>query len=598
MARISTLLFILISILSFQVKAETLKEMVSFLASDKLEGRKPGKKGNEEATNYLVQKFQSLGLEGLNGSHKQEFTIFTEMVKSGDNEFSFGSSLSQFQPISYSLSGDIKNTDVVFAGFGISIPANDPNLTYDDYSGLDVKNKIVAVLTGDPGIGNKKSKFRNPDYINYRSLFYKLKNAISHGAKGILLVSDPLSNANYPEETTPFFNGSEGGGSRFSIISGKITNSFLNNFLPVGTNTLMLQKKIAASQVPFSFSLNKKANLSVHLKKTTGRVSNIVGVLKGSDSTFSKEVIVIGAHMDHLGHGGESSMDPTKEGEIHNGADDNASGTALVVQLAMKIKLLNPKRTYVFALFNAEEMGLLGSSHFVEMWQGRYLSTHGEIVAMLNYDMVGRYQKETSVMGTDSALNLGWKKLLTPITSSINLSLKKEALGSSDHASFINQKIPSLFFTTGAHEDYHTSNDTFEKLDYKAMKALSKYSMNLVKEMELNPKLAFNPTYTTGNGQGGSRGYGAHLGCVPEFGQSDQVIGVVCTSASENSPAEMAGIVAGDVLVQIGDIEVKSIYDLAFALKYYRAGDEIELGWKRGATLMKQVVTLARSRRH
>ena len=597
MARISVLVF-LISIFSFQVKAETLKDMVSFLASDKLEGRKPGKKGNEEATNYLVGKFQALSLEGLNGSHKQDFTIFTEMIKSGENEFSIGTSVSQFQPISYSLSGDLKNTDIVFAGFGISIPSNDPNLIYDDYLGLDVNGKIVAVLTGDPGIGNKNSKFRNPDYINYRSLFYKLKNAISHGASGILLINDPLSINSYPQESTPIFNGTEGGGSRFSIISGKVTNNFLNSFLPVGKNTLMLQKKIAKTQVPFSFSLNKKANLSVHLNKTTGRVSNIVGILKGSDPVLSKEVIVIGAHMDHLGHGGESSMDPTKEGEIHNGADDNASGTALVVQLASRIKLLNPKRTYAFVLFNAEEMGLLGSAHFVEMWQGRYLSTHGEIVGMLNYDMVGRYQKETSVMGTGSALNHGWKTLLGPISSSINMSFKKEALGSSDHASFINQKIPSLFFTTGAHEDYHTSNDTFEKIDYKAMEALSKYSMKLVEAMELNPKLTFNPKYTTGNGDGGSRGYGAHLGCVPEFGQSDQIIGVVCTRASENSPAEIAGIIAGDVLVQIGDIEVKSIYDLAFALKYYRAGDEIELGWKRGSTLMKQVITLARSRRH
>jgi hypothetical protein len=598
MARISAFLFVFISLFSFQVQAESLKDMVIFLASDKLEGRKPGKTGNVLATEYLVQKFQSLNLEGLNGSHKQEFTIFTEMLKVGDNEFSVGSSLSQFQPISYSLSGDIKNTDIVFAGFGISIPSNDPKLTYDDYANINVVGKIVAVLTGDPGIGNRNSKFRNPDYINYRSLFYKLKNAISHGAKGILLINDPLSLSNYPKEPLPLFNGSEGGGSRFSIISGKITNSFINNYLPKGTTTLSLQKKIAMSQVPNSFSLNQKANLSVHLKKTTGRVSNIVGILKGSDSILSKEVVVVGAHMDHLGHGGESSMDPTNEGEIHNGADDNASGTALVVQLAKKIKFLNPKRTYAFVLFNAEEMGLLGSSHFVDMWIGRYQQTHGEIVAMLNYDMVGRYQKETSVMGTDSALNLGWKNLLGPLTSNINMSLKKEALGSSDHASFINKKIPSLFFTTGAHEDYHTSRDTSDKIDYKAMKELSTYSMNLVKELERNTKLKFNPNYTVGNGQGGARGYGAHLGCVPEFGQSDQIVGVVCTRASDNSPAQIAGIIAGDVLVQIGDIEVKSIYDLAFALKYYRAGDKIELGWMRGQTLMKQIVVLAKSRRH
>jgi hypothetical protein len=594
MPKLIVLLSIFISISAF---ADSMQSIVSYLASDSLEGRKPGKDGNILATNYLVTQFQKIGLEPLAKSYTQDFTIFTEMIKSGDNLFSTNSAVeTNFQPISYSLSGDLKETPIAFAGFGISIPANDTKLKYDDYAGIDVKDKIVVVFSGDPGIGNQASVFRDPDYVNYRSLFYKLKNAIAHGAKGILLVSDPMSLDSYPSEQAPVFLSSEGGGNRFSIISGRITNEYLNSILKSKKiSSLSIQKQIAKTQKPKSFLLNQTGSISVHLKKKTGRVSNIVGVVKGTDPLLSKEVIVIGGHMDHLGWGGDSSMDSSHDAKIHNGADDNASGTALVIDLATKIKKLGTKRTYVFVLFNAEEMGLLGSSHFVDMW-ARHETDYGKMVGMLNYDMVGRYSTELSVMGTDSSLEINNE--LKKMTSTLSLSLKSASMGSSDHASFLNKKIPSLFFTTGAHEDYHTSSDTTEKINFSAMNELSKNSISLVKNLDKAATISFNPNYSSGDAPGRSRGYGAHLGCVPEFGQSDDIIGVQCVRASDGSPAKAAGVIAGDVVVQIGDVEIKSIYDLAFALKYYRAGDEIELAWKRGDTLMKQTITLAKSRRH
>lgn len=575
----------------------SIESLVKFLASDSLEGRKPGKDGNILATNYLVTQLEKAGVDKLAGSYLQDFTIFTEMVKNGENSLKVNDeAVVDFQPISYSLSGEVLSSELVFAGFGISIPKNDKELSYDDYEKLNVEGKIVVVFTGDPGIGNLSSKFRDPDYINYRSIFYKLKNAITHGARGILLVSDPMSLSSYPQEAPPVFLSSEGGGNRFSILSGRTTNSTLNSVLKkLGKNSLSIQKKISQSQKPYSFELKTTASLNVHLKKTTGRVSNINGVIVGSDPSLKREVIVIGAHMDHLGFGGDSSMDASQEPKIHNGADDNASGTAIVIDLARKLKKLDLKRTIVFSLFNAEEMGLLGSSHFVDMWQ-RHEQKYGKIISMLNFDMVGRYVKDMSVMGIDSSLEV--KSVLGELNSKINMTLKAHAVGSSDHASFINKKIPSLFFTTGAHEDYHTSSDTSEKINFTAMHHLSDYALGLVKKIDTLSSINFNPNYSSGEDSGRSRGYGAHLGCVPEFGQSDDIIGVQCVRSSDGSPAQKAGIKAGDIIVQIGDIEIKSIYDLAFALKYYRAGDLIELTWKRGATLLKQVVTLAKSSRH
>lgn len=585
----------LIFLFSFGTFASELKNNLEYLASDLLEGRKPGKPGNLLAEDFLVKKFQDYGLTPIEGSYKQEFTIFTEMSKTGDNYLKSAGIDLAFEPISYSLSKNLPAKELVFVGFGISIPKNDPKLNYDDYQSLNVKDKIVVVLTGDPGIGNTKSIFREPDYQNYSSLFYKLKNAITQGASGIILVNDPLSNPDYPKEPELYFNGSEGGGSRFSIVSGKTTAKILNQFL-IKKTVIGIQKEIAKTQKPMSFSLGKKAELAVNLKKKTGRVSNIVGMVPSTMG--SREVIVIGAHMDHLGYGGESSLDPTGEAKIHNGADDNASGTSLVLELAKSIANSSPKYNYVFALFNAEEMGLLGSTHFVELWQGRIAQNLGTIKAMLNFDMVGRYQNGVNIMGLGSAK--AWESLLPKQTNTnFILNKKSQAIGSSDHAVFLNQKIPSLFFTTGAHEDYHRSIDTSDKIDFSKLGQLVKYSKTFIRNIDASNTIEFDTSYDNGGGSGDrNRGYGAHLGCVPEFGQSDDIIGVVCMRASANSPAEKAGIQPGDILVQIGDIDIKSIYDLAFALKYYRAGDEVELGWKREETLMKNKVVLAKSSRH
>ncbi|ATH09338.1 hypothetical protein BIY24_15735 [Halobacteriovorax marinus] len=580
--------------LSFNLSAGFYEEAVQYLASDKLEGRKPGTPGNESATIYSIDKMKSFGLKPLAGSYKQEFTIFTEMVKSGENLFGKSGDLEKlFQPISSSLSGKIEKRKMVFAGYGITIPKSDTKLKYDDYKDLDVKDKIVVVMTGDPAIGNMNSPFRHPDYINYRSIFYKLKNAIVHGAAGVIVLNDPLSLENYPEENAPYFNPTEGGGNRFSALAGYVTNKWMNKVLKgKSLDTLALQKKIRDTGAPNSFEIEGSFDMAVNLKKKTGRVSNVVGVLEGSDAELKKEVIVLGAHFDHLGYGGESSMDPHGHGKIHNGADDNASGTALVLKLAKELVAKKPKRTYIFTLFNAEEMGLLGSAHFVDMW-ARHGEQYGELKAMLNFDMVGRYNEAVSVMG--AATSLEWNKLLTPFESKVKFTVKKEAVGSSDHASFTAKKIPALFFTTGAHEDYHTSNDTAEKIDYSAMREIEKYSLNLVSSLERSEAPTFNPDYSDGSDSSRPRGYGAHLGCVPEFGQSDDIVGVKCVRASDNSPALKAGIIAGDILIQIGDIEIKSIYDLAFALKYYRAGDKVELAWKRGSETLRKEVTLSKS---
>lgn len=616
--RIFLVFFLLFSV-SLKAEESFFENIVKYLASTELEGRRAGSPGNELAENFVENKIKEAGLLPLEDSYRESFTIFTEMEKNGDNlvRKSNGEIEPNFQPISYSLTGDLKNTDAIFVGYGISIPKKDQKIKYDDYEGVDVTDKIVIVLTGDPGVKNPKSLFRDPEYIGYRSIHYKMKNAINHGAKGILIIADPLSNTNYPEETLPVFNATEGGGDRFSIIAGNVTNKWFNQFLKK-TDTLKLQQAITSTQLPVSFNVDLKLDLSVHLKKKTGRVSNIVGVIPGSDETLKREVVVVGAHLDHLGYGGDASMEQNNavssdkgqleiilrkyqkerakffQGKIHYGADDNASGVSMVLKLARELKKLNLKRTFVFVLFNAEEVGLLGSKNFVESWV-MHEEKYGKVVAMLNYDMVGRFSTTVSVIGVNTALE--WKSLVAPIHSSIPFEAKGMEVGSSDHAPFVDKKIPALFFTTGAHTDYHTSRDTAEKINFLAMGQIENYSLDLVSQLEKSA-ITYNSDYNDGQDDTSRpRGYGAHLGCVPEFGQPDSVKGVMCIRATTGSPAESAGIQPNDVLIQIGDIEITSVYDLAFALKYYRAGDTVELAWKRGEQVIKAQVVLQRSKR-
>jgi aminopeptidase YwaD len=578
---------------------QLLEEAVSYLASIELKGRRVGTEGNEKAAKYLAKKLNQFGIRPLGRDYRQEFTIFTKMIKNGPNnlQLSGNDESVKFEPLAISKSAQIKNSQLVFAGFGISIPKSNEELVYDDYEGIDVKGKIVAVFSGDPAIGNSSSRFRRPKYMNYRTIFYKLKNAARHGAIALLLISNPLSMEAGQGEPDPAFNPTEGGGDRFEIVAGQVKNSFITSLLSINQyngiqNTRQLQKLIADTQSPHSFHIGStKLNLTVNLKKQTGRVANILGYIPGSDENLKRELVVIGGHFDHLGMGGSSSMEPGQRQIIHPGADDNASGTALTLKLARILSNLDHKRSYLIAFFNAEEVGILGSTHLVESWS-RYLPTYGKIKAMLNFDMVGRYRDNIDVMAVGSANE--WKQYLQEAQNHIisnqdpneglSLSFTNSSVGSSDHAPFINQRIPALFFSTGPHEDYHRSTDTADKINFEAMNKLIFYIDSLLDCMDNHPSPTFNPDILDDlNGGGSSRHrFGAHLGCVPRFGGTGAVEGVVCARASGNSPAQRAGIVSGDIIIKLGDIDINNLHDLSFALKFYRPGDKVELVWKRG----------------
>jgi aminopeptidase YwaD len=588
------ILTMILGTLTFKALGSNLQQDINFLASDELRGRRAGSPENAVAVNYLKDQLSKITKNSSSTVGEQVFTIFTKMTKSGENSLTTDGEISSFEPLSFSMSGELADVPIVFAGFGITIPAGDPNLIYDDYEGLNVEGKIVVVLANDPGARNPQSKFRDVNYMKYRTLIYKLNNAVFHKAKALIVVQDPMSLNSPGEDPELYFNESDGGGSRFSILAGMSKISWANKILKRNgqKDLLSWQQSVSQSQRPNSFELAiSRAKLKVNLLKNTGRVKNVYAHIPGNHPDLKEEMIVIGAHFDHLGMGGQSSLEGHRLPVVHNGADDNASGTSLVLNLARKLQAMSLKRSVMITFFNAEEEGLLGSKHFVQT-ANSLSEDYGSIVAMLNFDMVGRLTSSVKVMGTNSAFE--WDQVLSTVRTpeDLNIEIRKSAVGSSDHASFIQKKIPALFFTTGPHDDYHRSTDDVHKINIEGMKKLEQYALNILQSSIQNEVLTFNPDALEDEDPGRVRGYGAHLGCVPQFGQDETIIGVLCTRTVQNSPAQQAGVTENDVIIKIGEVEINNIYDLAFALKFYRAGDVIDLAWKRGELVIKKKVKL------
>lgn len=559
----------------------TNEDLLSVLASPEFEGRGVGTKGLEKARDLLVAELENAGIapafseRGGKKSYTQSFRVFIGNELSGENSFA-GSDKASFVPLAFSKSGAVRGARAVFAGFGITVRQGG-KVGYDDYAGLDVKGKIVVVLTGDPGTGNKNSPFRNPAYYHYSSPMYKVQNAELHGAAGIVLVRDPLSLAG-KEEPALRFQSRQGGGSTSNLLAGQISIRFAEQILK--RNLQEVQERIAKTQKPASFALSGNYDMSVALNRQLGSVENVAGFLPGRNAARAKEILVIGAHYDHLGFGGDSSMDPEGTGKVHAGADDNASGVVMALNLAKRLKEEKPQRSVLVVFFSAEEVGLLGSKHFTESLP---LPEGAKIAAMVNLDMVGRLDKnKLSVLAVRSAKE--FDGIVEGVNRRFGFDLVKgdSGFGSSDHASFLQSKIPSLFFTTGAHVDYHRPSDTADKIEREGMRKIENFVGAVLQRLDRMPS---PPTYDpksedTLEPPRGGRGYGVYFGSIPEFNQGEAQ-GVLLQGVRPNSPAAEAGLQAGDLLIALGEIQIKNLHDLVFALRFYRPNEEVDVAWLR-----------------
>lgn len=568
---------------------------LKLLASPAFEGRGVGTQGLEKARDLLVARLTALEIEGGivdkegKRSYLEEFRVFVGNELGADNHFA-GSSTNEFMPLAFSKSGSVHGAQLVFAGFGITLRETS-SFVYDDYAGLDVTGKIVVALLGDPGTGNKESPFRNPAFYHYSSVMYKVQNAERHGAAGIVLVRDPLSLSGGAEPSLQF-QARQGGGATSEILAGQASIAFATKIL--GRDLLELQQGIARTQEPNSFSVESSTSLSVDLRRQLGSAQNVVGFIPGNDPAVANEYIVIGAHYDHLGYGGDSSMDPNGTGKIHPGADDNASGVQATLHLAAQIKKQGGnRRGLVVIFFTAEEVGLLGSKQFTETLP---LPEGARAVAMINLDMVGRLSNNRlTVLALKSATE--FPAIIDGVNKDFSFDLAKgdSGFGSSDHASFLQIKIPALFFTTGTHEDYHRPSDTADKINALGMERVEQFVHAVWSQLDRGAAPTFDPKGVdpeTPPREG--RGYGVYFGSIPDFDQG-AIEGVLLTGTRAGSPADLAGLRAKDILVGLGEIKIKNLYDLVFALRFYRANEEVEVRWIREGAPMS-AKTILRSR--
>ncbi|HVO82032.1 MAG TPA: M28 family peptidase [Terriglobales bacterium] len=547
---------------------------IKALTAPSMEGRGDGTKGLTRASHLIEKRFASLGLKPA-GTHSyyQPFTVITGARLKSNNHLTVhrGDSKQQlkinqdFVPFSFSALGSA-DAPVVFAGYGASAD----EFQYDDYAGLDVKDKIVVVLRYEPAGFAEKSGHQG--LTQHSHLITKAINARNHGAKAIILINGKLGEG---EEDLLTRFGSVSGPENVGILFLQVKNAVAEDwFQAAGKSLAEVQNQINTSAKPesFAFPENLRVSLNVSIESTHATVNNVLAYLPGK----TDEYIIIGAHYDHLGRGNFDSLAPSQIGQIHPGADDNASGTAGVLELA---RLLAPmqgqlQRGILFASFAGEELGLLGSA----AWVKQPTLPLDKAVAMLNMDMIGRIRDDkvyVGGVGTGST----FKPLLEDDQKDSGLKLEFSAGGyaASDHTSFVAKKIPVLFFFSGLHSDYHKPSDTWDKINAPEAARLLDFISTVGTQIANAPaRPAFvNVVEDRPTMGGGGRGYGPYFGSIPDFGQIEN--GVRFSDVRPGSPAAKAGLKGGDVLVQFGDKPIKNLYDFTDALRRSKVGEVVQV---------------------
>ncbi|HLX62509.1 MAG TPA: M20/M25/M40 family metallo-hydrolase [Planctomycetota bacterium] len=578
----------------FTFKARNLFNHADYLASDECNGRLAGSEGEAKAREYIVKRLHAIGYENV----RHFMFTFTGDVKMGPNNSLTATTLGKnessatkyeliddFKPMPISAPGEGAG-DLVFVGFGISAPEKG----YDDYAGIEAKDKVVLAFRGEPekADGTRIGGANDPHAAAnvYSDLFYKAGVARDHGARALLLIDGERGKAP-PKKIMPDMI--RGGGRRhcgFPLIQvlPDVAEKWIDGAsIAPGEKKLVesatlaeLKKKISAELKPSSFAvpgLNIGFNVDIIREKATDY--NLAVVLPGNDAVLKNEIVVIGAHYDHLGTGNEFSLaDKADMGKIHRGADDNASGTSSVLELADALYKNRAalKRTVWIMFFGAEEMGTIGSNDFVKNPPEDFKVSN--VAAMLNLDMVGRC-RDNKVMVYGASTGKGFDDVLKSSDKELGLDIKTTAdgFGGSDQTAFVTAGIPVLFFFTGSHPDYHKPSDTADKLDVAAQAKITGLAFNVAANLINAPERPKFVKIDAPRMSGGMNGI--RLGTLPDYAYDGK--GLRINGVRDASPADKAGLKAGDILIMLGGRKIENINDYMNALAQAKPNVETPL---------------------
>ncbi|WP_437484726.1 M20/M25/M40 family metallo-hydrolase [Sorangium sp. So ce1014] len=597
-----------------------IKADVAYLASPELAGRGTGEPGAELAADFIARRFAELKLSPLGGegsdakAYRQVFDarVGADVAPAALAVQRAGRKQSveagKLVTADGSASGTVAGA-AVLVGHGVTAAA----LSWDDYGGRDIEGKIAIVLDGVPTLGGGAeakaqvgpakagaahaptaqagAAHADPHHAprpadalrDFGSVRYKLRTAREHKAAGVILVAAGDELPRVPDDA-----------ASMGIPAVMITRSAARALFPTAGLAPPAKpeaaKPAAAKQAAVKAPAPKPLDgitveITTQVTPRTAPASNVIGLLKARDgSPHAGEYVVVGAHYDHLGHGGNAHSRAPGVHAVHPGADDNASGTAMLLEVARRFASLpaRPDRNLLFIAFGAEEIGTIGSRHFVDHPPAP-LGGIKPVVAMINADMVGRMQKDKLLvdgLGTSP----DWKPIVDDAARGLGLALEfgVEGFGASDHTSFTASRVPVAFLFTGAHEDYHRPSDTADKINVAGVSRCAVLAARMALALsQRDARMAFTdpPADPHRSGRGGFR---ASLGTLPDYVY--QGPGVKLTGVRPDAPASRAGMQAGDVIVRIGAHAVTNIHDFMFALGDLEPGREVVIEVDRGGT--------------
>jgi hypothetical protein len=614
------------------IDPSTFLEHVKFLSSSRLQGRGNGTPGLARAGDYIAARFQSDKLEpgGEGRTYFQSFEVVTGLQVGSGNTLSLStpSGAVAFQlgrdyyPVSVDAgspardsatpgpgsgrptmpppasarppsagASDALRVPVVFAGYGISAPG----LNYDDYAGVDVTGKAVLIFTDEPQENDASSPFDGKANTTHATVMTKAMVARSHGARLVLLVED-MAHATDQANYAGFLQDPQA--DEYGIPAVRVARDRVDQAIAGSLDLRQVAGEIDRDLKPRSRILDSvSVSLAERFAKTRRPDRNVVGILRGSDPARAAEAVVVGAHYDHLGLGGRHSLAPSATGQIHPGADDNASGIAALLEMARLAAAdrVHYARTVVFAAFAGEELGLLGSAYYVD----HPAVPLDRTVAMIDLDMIGRPSGRVLISGLESAPSLQEDLKAAEAGSALQVKTFGEGalVGASDDTSFLLRRVPSIAFFSGFHADYHRPSDTWEKIDPAGAAEVTKIAFALlgrIANRSDRPEFVATARPAQSAGGGPSGGYGAYFGSVPDFAESDN--GVRFADVRDGSPAALAGLRRGDVLTSFDGKPVKTLYDFTYALQSKRPGDRVEVIVLRDGQEVKASVELGNRR--